>query len=68
MTREEVLQALTEVNNTIERLNSRLHPPPGKEADRLELEAELQSAQQSRATLEQILGNLPDASPVFRFP
>jgi hypothetical protein len=63
MTREEVQQALMKINQAIAQLNSQLHPPPVDTAQRQELEAELQAAEQARSALEQALNNIPEPTP-----
>ena len=67
MTREEVLQALTRLNDAIASLNVRLHPPPMDSAERQELESELVAAENTRDTLEQALNNLPEPAPALTF-
>jgi DNA repair exonuclease SbcCD ATPase subunit len=63
MTREEIQQALTKINQSIAQLNTLLHPPPADPSQRQELEAELQSTEQARAALEQALNNMPQPTP-----
>lgn len=63
MTREEVQQALTKINQAIAQLNAQLHPPPIDSGQRQTLEAELQSAEQARSALEQALNNIPEPTP-----
>ena len=60
MSREEIQQALTRINQAIAQLNSQLHPPPDDPNERQQLEAELQAAEQTRSALEQALNNLPE--------
>jgi hypothetical protein len=67
MNREDVLQALARINEAIASLNARLHPPPADPNETAELETELASTEQSRATLEQILNNLPEPAPAAAF-
>ncbi len=62
MTREEVQNALTKINESIAQLQSRLHPPPFDPGDRNELAAELVAAESSRDALEETLSNLPEAA------
>jgi hypothetical protein len=62
MSREEIQQALTRINQAISQLNSQLHPPPDDPNERQQLEAELQAAEQARSALEQALNNLPEAA------
>jgi hypothetical protein len=61
MNREQILNALAQINDAIASLNVRLHPPPADPAQRQELESELAAAEQSREALEQALANLPPA-------
>jgi len=61
MNREQILNALAQVNDAIASLNVRLHPPPADPVQRQELESELAAAEQSREALEQALANLPPA-------
>jgi hypothetical protein len=59
MTRDEVQQALIELNQTIAQLELRLHPPPLNPGDRADLQAELVAAENARDALQQILNDLP---------
>jgi hypothetical protein len=63
MTREEILEALTKMNNAIARLTARLNPPPLDANERQELQAELEAAEQARAALLETLNNLPETTP-----
>jgi replication fork clamp-binding protein CrfC len=61
MNREQILNALAQVNDAIASLNVRLHPPPADPTQAQELESELVALEQSREALEQALANLPPA-------
>ncbi len=68
MTREEVLQALNQINRAIAVLDARLHPPPLDPNERNELNAEMAAAQQSRTNLLNILNNLPPSPAALTAP
>jgi hypothetical protein len=65
MNREQILQAISRLNDAIASLNQRLHPPPTEFGVQEELETELQSAQQSLTAMEDLLNNLPQPAPAF---
>jgi hypothetical protein len=67
MNRDDILAALSRINDAIASLNVRLHPPPADPNQRQELESELASAEQSREALEAALNNLPDPTAVPTF-
>ena len=64
MTREQIRNAINNLNDSIASLNARLHPPPDDTDLEQQLKAELASAEQSRDALEQLLSNLPETEPI----
>ena len=63
MTREDIQQSITKINQAIAQLDAQLHPPP-LDSDKIdELEAELNQAMAARTNLEEALANLPVPTP-----
>ena len=63
MTREDIQQAITKINQAIAHLDAQLHPPPLDSDKTDELEAELNEAMAARTNLEEALANLPVPTP-----